>query len=81
MREIRTSKKAVNNVSAFKDEDDEKNDEDALPQEIVSLKQQRDEARKARDFARSDALRAEIEAQGYAVGDSPQGTVVKKNLL
>ena len=43
--------------------------------------QQRDDARKSKDFARSDALRAEIEGMGYTVGDSPQGTVVKKNLL
>ena len=57
------------------------NDENLLPAEIVGLKNQRDEARRAKDFARSDNLRAEIEAQGYAVGDSPQGTVVKKKLL
>jgi cysteinyl-tRNA synthetase len=57
------------------------NDEDELSPEIIALKQQRDEARKARDFARSDALRAEIEGRGYTVGDSPLGTVVKKNLL
>jgi len=52
-----------------------------LPAEIVALKQQRDDARKSKDFARSDALRAEIESFGYTVGDSPMGTVVKKNLL
>jgi len=57
------------------------NDVDGLPQDIIALKGQRDESRKAKDFARSDALRAEIEAQGYTVGDSPLGTVVKKNLL
>lgn len=57
------------------------NDSDALPADILALKQLRDQARQARDFARSDALRTEIEAQGYTVGDSPAGTVVKKNLL
>ncbi len=56
-------------------------DEDLLPAAIVTLKNQRDDARRAKDFARSDALRAEIEAEGYTVGDSPQGTVVKKKLL
>ena len=55
--------------------------DEELPAEILSLKQQRDDARKAKDFARSDALRSEIESQGYTVGDSPLGTVVKKNLL
>jgi len=52
-----------------------------LPEPVMALKSARDDARKARDFARSDALRAEIEALGYTVGDSPLGTVVKKNLL
>ena len=54
---------------------------DALPSAVAALAQERDAARKARDFARSDALRQEIEAHGYTVGDSPAGTVVKKNLL
>ncbi len=56
-------------------------DEDLLPAAIVALKNQRDDARRAKDFARSDALRVEIEAEGYTVGDSPSGTVVKKKLL
>ena len=54
---------------------------DALPDAVAALARERDQARQARDFARSDALRQEIEAQGYTVGDSPAGTVVKKNLL
>jgi len=56
-------------------------DVDDLPGDIVVLKQQRDDARKAKDFTRSDTLRAEIELRGYTVGDSPHGTVVKKKLL
>ncbi len=55
--------------------------DDALPPAILELKTARDDARRAKDFARSDALRAEIESHGYTVGDSPLGTVVKKNLL
>ncbi len=54
---------------------------DALPSEVAALAAQRDTARQARDWAHSDALRAQIEAYGYTVGDSPAGTVVKKNLL
>jgi cysteinyl-tRNA synthetase len=34
---------------------------------------ERQAARKARDFARADALRAEIEARGVTVEDTPQG--------
>ena len=32
------------------------------------------EARKSKDFARSDALRAELEAMGVSLHDSPDGT-------
>jgi len=56
-------------------------DGSGLPADVAALQGQRDDARRARDFALSDALRAEIEGLGYTVGDSPQGTVVKKNLL
>jgi cysteinyl-tRNA synthetase len=52
-----------------------------LPADIAALAQRRDEARRARNWAESDALRTEIESYGYTVGDSPVGTVVKKNLL
>ncbi|MBV9850276.1 MAG: cysteine--tRNA ligase [Armatimonadetes bacterium] len=54
---------------------------EALPAEVAALARQRDAARQARDYARSDALRAQIEDMGYTVGDSPAGTVVKKKLL
>jgi cysteinyl-tRNA synthetase len=54
---------------------------DALPPEVALLAQERDAARKARDYGRSDALRAQIEAMGYTVGDSQAGTVVQKNLV
>jgi cysteinyl-tRNA synthetase len=36
----------------------------------------RDAARAARDFATADALRAELEAAGYLVEDTPEGTKV-----
>ncbi len=52
-----------------------------LPDDVAALATQRDAARKARNWAESDALRAQIESLGYTVGDSPTGTVVKKNLL
>ncbi len=47
-----------------------------LPQNIEELVQERDQARLARDFARSDELRIHIETCGYLVEDTPSGTVV-----
>jgi len=42
--------------------------------QIDALVVQRDEAKKARDFAAADALRAEITALGVALNDTPQGS-------
>ncbi len=39
---------------------------------------QRDEARAARDWARADTLRAELEAAGWLVEDSAAGTRVRR---
>lgn len=54
---------------------------DAVAPEIAGLMSERDSARKAKDWGASDDLRSQIEALGYEVGDSPQGTVVKKKLI
>ncbi len=51
---------------------------EAAPVEILALVQARQNARNARDFARSDVLRAEIAAQGWEVADGPQGPTVKR---
>ena len=50
------------------------------PTEIQALLDERTEARKSRDFTRSDALREQIEALGYEVMDTPDGAKVKKRL-
>jgi len=49
-----------------------------VPAEIMELVDRRQEARKARDFQKADALRAEIEKAGYIVDDRPDGARVRK---
>ncbi len=48
-----------------------------LPAAIVALTAERDAARVARDWARSDELRDQIQAEGYVVEDSAEGTKVR----
>jgi cysteinyl-tRNA synthetase len=50
----------------------------AVPEEVRALAKSRDEARAARDFARSDQIRAQIEAAGYQAEDTPDGTRLRK---
>lgn len=52
---------------------------DEIPQEVLALVEERAAARKAKDFAKADALRDQITAMGYLVEETRQGTrVVKK---
>jgi cysteinyl-tRNA synthetase len=44
-----------------------------LPEQVLALAEERERARAARDFARSDELRDQIAALGYVVRDTPQG--------
>ena len=48
-----------------------------IPDEVAALLTARAEARKAKDWKKSDALRAEIAALGFAVKDTPQGQEVQ----
>ncbi len=58
---------------------DELDHAQALPEAVQKLVDARQKARQAKDFAASDQLRTEIEAQGYQVQDTPDGmTVIKK---
>jgi cysteinyl-tRNA synthetase len=43
-----------------------------------SLASERDEARRRKDYARADALRAELQAQGWIVEDTPDGTTIRR---
>jgi cysteinyl-tRNA synthetase len=50
----------------------------AVPEQILSLVEQREAARKARDWARADALRDEIAEAGWEVRDTSEGAVVRQ---
>lgn len=48
-----------------------------IPTEILALSEAREEARKAKDWVKADALRLEIENRGYIVKDEVNGTEVR----
>jgi len=49
-----------------------------IPEEITKLAEERQAARKAKDFAKADAIRDTIAARGYTVEDVPGGFRIKK---
>ncbi len=50
----------------------------AIPVEIKKLAEEREEARKKKNFTLADQLRDEIIAKGYQPEDTPKGVVLKK---
>ena len=52
--------------------------EEAVPQEILDMAAQRQQARKEKQWDVADKLRDEIQSRGYLLEDTPQGPVVKK---
>ena len=53
--------------------------DEPTPPEILALAEAREEARTEKDWAKADALRAEIEARGYTVLDSDKGFKVVRH--
>ena len=51
---------------------------DTTPDEIKRLVQARTDAKKAKNFAEADRIRAEILEKGYVIEDTPKGPLVKK---
>ncbi len=52
--------------------------EDAIPKEITKLAEERLQARKNKDWKKSDEIRSKIDQQGYTIGDTPTGFEIKK---
>ncbi|MDP4001095.1 MAG: cysteine--tRNA ligase [bacterium] len=50
----------------------------AIPKEVQKLIDEREDARKAKDFKQSDKLRKEIEKKGYLLEDTTDGLKIKK---
>jgi cysteinyl-tRNA synthetase len=48
------------------------------PEDLVRLLIEREIARKAKDFKRSDAIRDELKAKGWAIEDTPKGSRLKR---
>lgn len=48
-----------------------------IPREIINLANQREKARQAKDWAKSDELRQQIESKGYQILDTDSGYTVK----
>jgi cysteinyl-tRNA synthetase len=49
----------------------------AVPPDVLALGKERDAARAGRDYGRADAIRAELQAQGWIVEDGPDGTTIR----
>jgi cysteinyl-tRNA synthetase len=52
--------------------------ESEAPPEIVKLLEDRQAARKAKDFKRADALRDELKSKGWVIEDTPKGPRLKR---
>ena len=53
-------------------------DADEVPPEVAELARRRDDARAAKDWATADALRDDLQAQGWRVEDGAGGTEVRR---
>ncbi|MBT7162449.1 MAG: cysteine--tRNA ligase [Victivallales bacterium] len=51
---------------------------EGVPPEIQALAEERQAARKAKDFARSDGIRDQLAADGWVIEDTPKGPRVKR---
>ncbi|MBS3090095.1 cysteine--tRNA ligase [Candidatus Pacearchaeota archaeon] len=50
----------------------------AIPSEIVKLVKEREEARKNKDWKKSDSLRQRLKDEGYSISDTPEGPKIER---
>ena len=74
LEKARTAFAKINGVLDIVPEREAHSDAD----DIEALLAERRDARARRDFARSDAIRAELESKGIEIKDGPSGTTWKK---
>ncbi len=53
-------------------------DDSGIPAEIAALLDQRQAARKSKDFKQADALRQELKTKGWTIEDTPKGARLKR---
>ncbi len=51
---------------------------ESIPKEILSIAEEREKARKAKDFRKADDLRDKISAKGYEIKDTKEGYILRK---
>ena len=56
----------------------QQSEQEDIPADIMALVEERAAARKAKDFAKADALRDEIAAKGYIIEETRQGTKIRR---
>jgi len=52
--------------------------ESKIPEAVIELAEEREKARRAKDWKKSDELRGKIKQMGYVVGDSAEGYKITK---
>jgi len=55
-------------------------EEMTVPQEIVALVREREDARKNKDYQKADEIRDLLQTKGYIIEDTPKGTLFRKRM-
>lgn len=70
---VKEAMKEIDSVLGLLEEEKEE-----LPKEVILLAEERENARKEKDFSRSDSIREKIKKMGFSIDDTPSGPKVKR---